>query len=59
MAMLQVIVRDVDALVATLKAGGASIVTVAARRSTSGRCAQPSSADPNNLFLELIQRPPQ
>ena len=58
MAMLQVIVRDVDALVATLKAGGASIVTVGGAPLDFGPLRIAVVRDPNNLFLELIQRPP-
>jgi lactoylglutathione lyase len=58
-AMLQVIVRDVDALVATLKAGGASIVTVGGAPLDFGPLRIAVVRDPNNLFLELIQRPPQ
>ncbi len=59
MAMLQVIVRDVDTLVATLKAGGASIVTVGGAPLDFGPLRIAVVRDPNNLFLELIQRPPQ
>ena len=59
MAMLQVMVRDVDALVATLKAGGASIVTVGGAPLDFGPLRIAVVRDPNNLFLELIQRPPQ
>jgi lactoylglutathione lyase len=59
MAMLQVIVRDVDALVATLKAGGASIVTVGGAPLDFGPLRIAVVRDPNNLFLELIQRPPR
>jgi lactoylglutathione lyase len=58
-AMLQVMVRDVDALVATLKAGGASIVTVGGAPLDFGPLRIAVVRDPNNLFLELIQRPPQ
>jgi lactoylglutathione lyase len=59
MAMLQVIVRDVDALVATLQAGGASIVTVGGAPLDFGPLRIAVVRDPNNLFLELIQRPPR
>ena len=59
MAMLQVMVRDVDALVAALKAGGASIVTVGGAPLDFGPLRIAVVRDPNNLFLELIQRPPQ
>ncbi len=59
MAMLQVIVGDVDAVVATLRAGGASIVTVGGAPLAFGPLRIAVVRDPNNLFLELIQRPPQ
>jgi len=59
MAMLQVMVRDVDALVAVLKAGGASIVTVGGAPLDFGPLRIAVVRDPNNLFLELIQRPSQ
>ena len=59
MAMLQLNVRDVDGLLATLKAGGAQVVTVGGAPLDFGPLRIAVVRDPNNLFLELIQRPPQ
>jgi catechol 2,3-dioxygenase-like lactoylglutathione lyase family enzyme len=56
-AMLQVMVRDVDALLKTLKAGGASVVTLGGEPVNMGPLRIVVVRDPNNLFLELIQRP--
>jgi len=57
MAMLQVIVRDVDSSLKTLKAGGAAIVTLGREPVNMGPLRIAVVRDPNNLFLELIQRP--
>ena len=57
MAMLQVIVRDVDSLVKKLKAGGAAVVTLGGEPVNMGPLRIAVVRDPNNLFLELIQRP--
>jgi lactoylglutathione lyase len=57
MAMLQVIVRDVDSLLKTLKAGGAAVVTIGGEPVNMGPLRIAVVRDPNNLFLELIQRP--
>jgi lactoylglutathione lyase len=59
MAMLQLMVRDVDALLMRLKAGGAHVVTVGGVPLDFGPLRIAVVRDPNNLFLELIQRPPQ
>jgi catechol 2,3-dioxygenase-like lactoylglutathione lyase family enzyme len=58
MAMLQVMVRDVDSLLKTLKAGGAAVVTIGGEPVNMGPLRIAVVRDPNNLFLELIQRPP-
>jgi catechol 2,3-dioxygenase-like lactoylglutathione lyase family enzyme len=57
MAMLQVVVRDVDSLLKTLKAGGAAVVTIGGEPVNMGPLRIAVVRDPNNLFLELIQRP--
>ena len=57
MAMLQVMVRDVDSLLRTLKAGGAPVVTIGGEAVNMGPLRIAVVRDPNNLFLELIQRP--
>jgi catechol 2,3-dioxygenase-like lactoylglutathione lyase family enzyme len=57
MAMLQVMVRDVDSLLKTLKAGGAAVVTIGGEPVNMGPLRIAVVRDPNNLFLELIQRP--
>jgi predicted enzyme related to lactoylglutathione lyase len=53
-ALLQLRVRDVDALVKTLKAGGAEIISVGGEPVTRGNLRLAIVKDPNNLFLELI-----
>ena len=57
MAMLQVMVRNVDSLLKTLKAGGAAVVTIGGEPVNMGPLRIAVVRDPNNLFLELIQRP--
>jgi catechol 2,3-dioxygenase-like lactoylglutathione lyase family enzyme len=57
MSMLQVMVRDLDGLLKTLKAGGATIVSVGGEAVTMGPLRLAVIRDPNNLFLELIERP--
>jgi predicted enzyme related to lactoylglutathione lyase len=53
-------VRDVDALLAKLKAGGATVVSVDGEAVNIGANARIAIVrDPNNLFLELIQRKAQ
>jgi hypothetical protein len=59
MAMLQIMVRDVDSLLMRLKAGGVPVVTVGGAPLDFGPLRIAVVRDPNNLFLELIQRPPQ
>jgi catechol 2,3-dioxygenase-like lactoylglutathione lyase family enzyme len=59
MAMLQIMVRDVDSLLMRLKAGGVQVVTVGGAPLDFGPLRIAVVRDPNNLFLELIQRPPQ
>jgi len=53
-ALLQLRVRDVDALVKTLKAGGAEIISAGGEPVTRGNLRLAIVRDPNNLFLELI-----
>lgn len=58
-AILQLTVRDVDALLPKLKAAGAAIVSVGGEAVNVGNNLRIAIArDPNNLFLELIQRKP-
>ena len=59
MAMLQIMVRDVDALLMRLKAAGVQVVTAGGAPLDFGPLRIAVVRDPNNLFLELIQRPPQ
>jgi catechol 2,3-dioxygenase-like lactoylglutathione lyase family enzyme len=56
-AMLQLMVGDVDSLLRTLKAGGATVVSVGGEAVTMGTLRLAVVRDPNNLFLELIERP--
>ena len=56
MAMLQVFVRDVDSLLKTLKVAGAAIVTIGGEPVSMGPLRIAVVRDPNNLFLELIER---
>ena len=53
-AMLQLRVRDVDALLKTLKAGGAEVISAGGVAVTRGNNRLAIVRDPNNLFLELI-----
>jgi catechol 2,3-dioxygenase-like lactoylglutathione lyase family enzyme len=62
-ALLQLEVRGVDALVKTLKAAGATVVSVGGEPvdvmvGTNTHLRIAIMRDPNNLFLELIQRMP-
>ena len=57
MTMLQVMVRDLDALLKTLRAGGATIISVGGEAVSMGPLRLAVVRDPNNLFLELIERP--
>jgi catechol 2,3-dioxygenase-like lactoylglutathione lyase family enzyme len=56
-AMLQLMVRDVDSLLNTLKAGGAAVVSVGGEAATMGPLRLAVVRDPDNVFLELIERP--
>jgi len=57
-ALLQLRVRDVDALVKTLKAAGAEIISAGGEPVTRGNLRLAIVRDPNNLFLELISGKP-
>ena len=58
-AILQLTVRDVDALLPKLKAAGATIVSVGGEAVNVGDKLRIAIVrDPNNLFLELVQRKP-
>lgn len=56
MTMLQLMVRDLDSLLKRLKAGGATIVSVGGEPVAMGPLRLAVVRDPNNLFLELIER---
>jgi catechol 2,3-dioxygenase-like lactoylglutathione lyase family enzyme len=58
-ALLQLRVRDVDALVKKLKADGAEIISAGGEPVTRGNTRLAIVRDPNNLFLELISTLPQ
>jgi len=53
-ALLQLKVRDVDAAVNRLKAGGATVVSTGGEPVTMGTRKLAIVRDPNNLFLELL-----
>jgi hypothetical protein len=53
-AILQLRVRDVDAAVKTLKAGGATVISTGGEPVTLGNRKLAMVRDPNNLFLELL-----
>jgi len=55
-AILQLFVRDMDGLTKTLKAGGANIITTGGEPVSLGQSRLLIVRDPNNLFLEFIQR---
>jgi catechol 2,3-dioxygenase-like lactoylglutathione lyase family enzyme len=58
-ALIQVTVRDVDAVLPKLKAAGATIVSVGGEAVNVGNNLRIAIVrDPNNLFLELVQRKP-
>ena len=59
LAMLQVNVQNVDALVKSLAARGVPIVTVGGAPLDFGPLRIAVIRDPNGLFIELIQRPAQ
>ena len=59
-AVLQLMVGDVSALLAKLKASGIKAVSTDGEPVTLGPNVKIAIVrDPNNLYLELIQRPPQ
>jgi catechol 2,3-dioxygenase-like lactoylglutathione lyase family enzyme len=53
-AILQLRVRDVDAAVSKLKAGGATVISTGGEPVTLGNRKLVIVRDPNNLFLELL-----
>lgn len=57
-ALLQLRVRDVDALVKKLKAEGVEIISAGGEPVTRGNLRLAIVRDPNNLFLELISGAP-
>lgn len=57
-ALIQLRVHDLDALLKKIKAGGGAIVSVDEQPVQIGNFGRIAIArDPNNLFLELIERP--
>ena len=56
-ALIQLRVRDVDALVKKLKAGGATVVAPDGEPVSMGAIKIAIVRDPNNLYLELISSP--
>jgi catechol 2,3-dioxygenase-like lactoylglutathione lyase family enzyme len=57
-ALIQLRVRDIDALVKKLKAGGASVVAPDGEPVSLGAIKIAIVRDPNNFYLELIGAPP-
>jgi catechol 2,3-dioxygenase-like lactoylglutathione lyase family enzyme len=58
-ALLQLIVRDVDAVLPKLQAAGATMVSAGGEAVNVGNNMRIAIVrDPNNLFLELVQRKP-
>jgi hypothetical protein len=57
MTMLQLMVRDLDGLLKKLKTGGAAIMAPDGEAATLGTVRLAVVRDPNDLFLELIERP--
>jgi len=55
-AILQLMVRDMDGLMKTLKANNANIITTGGEPVSLGPSKLVIVRDPNNLFLEFIQR---
>ena len=55
-AILQLNVRDMDGLMKMLKANGANIITTGGEPVSLGPAKLVIARDPNNLFLEFIQR---
>lgn len=57
-AILQLMVRDLNSLLNKLKAGAATIVSMGGEPvKLGGNTRIVIVRDPNNLFLELIERP--
>lgn len=56
-AILQLMVRDLDSLLKKLKTGGATIVAADGEAVSIGATRIAIVRDPNNLFLELMERP--
>ena len=57
-ALIQLRVRDIDALAKKLKAGGATVVAPDGEPVSIGAIKIAVVRDPNNLYLELISSPP-
>jgi predicted enzyme related to lactoylglutathione lyase len=55
-AILQLFVRDMDGLMKSLKASGANIITTGGEPVSLGTLKLVIVRDPNNLFLEFMQR---
>jgi hypothetical protein len=55
-AILQVMVRDMDGLMKVLKANNAEFITTGGEPVSIGNGKLVIVRDPNNLFLEFIQR---
>jgi predicted enzyme related to lactoylglutathione lyase len=56
-AILQLMVKDVDSLLTTLKKGGATVIATDGQSVAIGTSKIALVRDPNNLILEFIQRP--
>jgi len=55
-AILQILVRDVDSVLKRVTANGGTIVSAGGEALSIGTARIALVRDPNNLFLELIQR---
>jgi predicted enzyme related to lactoylglutathione lyase len=55
-AILQLFVRDMDGLMKSLKASGANVITTGGEPVSLGALKLVIVRDPNNLFLEFMQR---
>ncbi len=56
-AILQLMVKDVDSVVETLKKGGSSVIATDGQSVAVGTSKIALVRDPNNLILEFIERP--
>ena len=56
-AIIQLMVRDLDAMLNTLKSGGAKVIATDGQPVSVGASKIVLVRDPSNLILELIQRP--